>query len=176
MIQDTRLLHTQATRAVEADPEIRSLTDTELLGRIHDLRQERGALIVAHNYQEPAIQDLADVVGDSLDLARHATETDASLIVFCGVHFMAETAAILSPEKTVLIPDQEAGCSLAATITAQQLREWKSEYPDAVVVTYINTDARVKGEADYCCTSGNAEAVIRSKWSGRSARAPDSCT
>ncbi len=153
---------TQATRFVEADQEIRSLTTDELVGRIQDLRQQRCAMIVAHNYQVPAIQDLADVVGDSLDLARRATESDAPLIVFCGVHFMAETVAILAPHKTVLIPDREAACSLAAMITVQQLRQWKAEYPDAVVVAYINTDARVKAESDYCCTSGNAVAVIRS--------------
>jgi quinolinate synthase len=147
---------------VDADQEIRTLTTDDLVGRIEKLRRERGAMIVAHNYQVPAIQDLADVVGDSLDLARRATESDAPLIVFCGVHVMAETVAILAPQKTVLIPDREAGCSLAAMITVQQLRQWKAEYPDAVVVAYINTDARVKAESDYCCTSGNAVAVIRS--------------
>jgi quinolinate synthase len=118
-------------------------------------------VILAHNYQLPEVQDLADYVGDSLFLSRQAAATDAPCIVFCGVHFMAETAAILSPEKIVLLPDLEAGCSLADTITAAQLRRWKAEYPGAVVVSYVNTTAEVKAESDYCCTSGNAEAVIR---------------
>jgi quinolinate synthase len=106
------------------------------------------------------VQDVADYVGDSLGLSRQAAATDAEAIVFCGVHFMAETAKILSPEKTVLIPDLDAGCSLAASITAAQLRRWKAENPDAVVVSYVNTTAEVKAETDYCCTSGNAKAVI----------------
>jgi len=134
----------------------------ELLARITRLRQERNAVILAHNYQIPAIQDMADFVGDSLGLSQQAAATDAGVIVFCGVHFMAETAAILSPEKVVLLPDLEAGCSLAGTITAQQLREWKLEHPGAVVVSYVNTSAEVKAESDYCCTSSNAEAIIRS--------------
>ena len=117
-------------------------------------------MILAHNYQVPSVQDVADYVGDSLGLSRQAAATDASTIVFCGVHFMAETAAILSPEKTVLIPDLRAGCSLAASITAEQLREWKAKHPGAVVVSYVNTTAEVKAESDYCCTSGNAKAVI----------------
>jgi quinolinate synthase len=124
------------------------------------LAQERGAVILAHNYQVPEVQDVADYVGDSLGLSREAAGTDAEAIVFCGVHFMAETAAILSPEKTVLIPDPDAGCSLAASITADQLRAWKAENPGAVVVSYVNTTADVKAESDYCCTSGNAKAVI----------------
>ncbi len=118
-------------------------------------------MILAHNYQLPEVQDLADHVGDSLYLSRRAAATDAACIVFCGVHFMAETAAILSPQKLVLLPDLEAGCSLADTITAAQLRQWKAEHPGAVVVSYVNTTAEVKAESDYCCTSGNAEAVIR---------------
>ena len=127
---------------------------------VKELARERDAVILAHNYQVPEIQDVADYVGDSLGLSRQAAATEASAIVFCGVHFMAETAAILSPEKTVLIPDLDAGCSLAASITADQLRAWKAENPGAVVVSYVNTTAEVKAETDYCCTSGNAKAVI----------------
>ncbi len=127
---------------------------------VRALAAERNAVILAHNYQVPEVQDVADYVGDSLGLSREAAATDAETIVFCGVHFMAETAAILSPEKTVLIPDLDAGCSLAATITADQLRAWKAEHPGAVVVSYVNTTAEVKAETDYCCTSGNAKAVI----------------
>ena len=125
-----------------------------------ELARERGAVILAHNYQVPEVQDVADYVGDSLGLSRQAAATDSQAIVFCGVHFMAETAKILSPEKTVLIPDPDAGCSLAASITADQLRRWKAENPGAVVVSYVNTTADVKAETDYCCTSGNAKAVI----------------
>src|SRR6266511_2221082 len=124
------------------------------------LARERGAVILAHNYQVPEVQDVADYVGDSLGLSRQAAATDADAIVFCGVHFMAKTAKILSPEKTVLIPDPDAGCSLASSITAEQLRQWKAENPGAVVVSYVNTTADVKAETDYCCTSGNAKAVI----------------
>jgi quinolinate synthase len=135
---------------------------TDLIDRIRTLRRERNAVILAHNYQRPEVQDIADFVGDSLGLSQQAAATDASVIVFCGVHFMAETAAILSPEKTVLLPDVEAGCSLAATIDAAQLRAWRAEHPGAVVVSYVNTTAEVKALSDYCCTSSNAEAVIRS--------------
>jgi quinolinate synthase len=124
------------------------------------LARERGAVILAHNYQVPEVQDVADFVGDSLGLSRQAAATEEEAIVFCGVHFMAETAKILSPEKTVLIPDPDAGCSLASSITAEQLRQWKAENPGAVVVSYVNTTAEVKAETDYCCTSGNAKAVI----------------
>src|SRR6266536_6470836 len=127
---------------------------------VRRLAGERRAVILAHNYQVPWIQDVADFVGDSLALSRQAAETSADVIVFCGVHFMAETAKILSPEKTVLLPDLDAGCSLAASITADQLREWKTANPGAVVVSYVNTTAEVKAETDYCCTSGNAKAVI----------------
>jgi quinolinate synthase len=134
----------------------------QLVDRIERLRHERNAVILAHNYQRPEVQDIADFVGDSLGLSQQAAATDASVIVFCGVHFMAETAAILSPEKTVLLPDLEAGCSLAATISAEQLRAWRAEHPGAVVVSYVNTTAEVKALSDYCCTSSNAEAVIRS--------------
>jgi len=134
----------------------------QLVDRIDRLRRERNAVILAHNYQRPEVQDIADFVGDSLGLSQQAAATDASVIVFCGVHFMAETAAILSPEKMVLLPDLEAGCSLAATIDAEQLRAWKAEHPGAVVVSYVNTTAEVKALSHYCCTSSNAEAVIRS--------------
>jgi len=128
---------------------------------VRALARERDAVILAHNYQVPEVQDVADFVGDSLGLSREAAATDAEAIVFCGVHFMAETAAILAPDKTVLIPDLDAGCSLAASIDAQQLREWKAEHPGAVVVSYVNTTAEVKAESDYCCTSGNAKSVIQ---------------
>ena len=120
----------------------------------------RGATLLAHNYQLPAIQDVADHVGDSLALSRIAAEAPEDTIVFCGVHFMAETAKILSPEKTVLIPDQRAGCSLADSITADELRAWKDEHPDAVVVSYVNTTAAVKALTDICCTSSNAVDVV----------------
>lgn len=127
---------------------------------VRALARERDAVVLAHNYQLPEVQDVADFVGDSLGLSRQAAAADASTIVFCGVHFMAETAAILSPEKTVLIPDPDAGCSLAASITAEQLRTWKAQHPGALVVSYVNTSAEVKAESDYCCTSGNARAVV----------------
>ena len=140
---------------------------TTLQEEVRALAAEREAVILAHNYQVPEVQDVADYVGDSLGLSREAASTDADAIVFCGVHFMAETAAILSPEKTVLIPDPDAGCSLAASITADQLREWKAENPGAVVVSYVNTTAEVKAESDYCCTSGNAKAVIEAIPAGR---------
>ena len=133
---------------------------TTLHEEVRDLARTCNAVILAHNYQVPEVQDVADYVGDSLGLARQAAATDADTIVFCGVHFMAETAAILSPDKTVLIPDPKAGCSLASSITAEQLRAWKAEHPGAVVVSYVNTTAEVKAESDYCCTSGNAKAVI----------------
>lgn len=129
---------------------------------VNELKARRNAVILAHNYQVPEIQDVADYTGDSLALSRIAAETDADVIVFCGVHFMAESAKILSPEKTVLIPDKDAGCSLADSITAQQLTEWKAEHPDAVVVSYVNTTADVKALTDICCTSSNAVDVVES--------------
>ncbi|HEX9377038.1 MAG TPA: quinolinate synthase NadA [Actinomycetota bacterium] len=129
---------------------------------VRRLARERDAVILAHNYQVPWIQDVADFVGDSLELSRKAAAAEAREIVFCGVHFMAETAAILSPDKRVLIPDLEAGCSLSDTITAEQLREWKAGHPGAVVVAYVNTTAEVKAESDICCTSQNAAAVVAS--------------
>ena len=124
------------------------------------LAEERNAVILAHNYQVPEVQDVADYVGDSLGLSQQAAATDADVIVFAGVHFMAETAAILAPDRVVLIPDLEAGCSLAATIDAAALQRWKGENPGAVVVSYVNTTAEVKALSDYCCTSGNARKVI----------------
>ncbi len=134
--------------------------DPALHAAIRALAAERNAVILAHNYERPEIQDVADYVGDSLGLSREAARTDADVIVFCGVHFMAETAAILSPGKTVLLPDLAAGCSLASTINARELIAWKAEHPGAVVVSYVNTTAEVKAESDYCCTSGNAVDVI----------------
>jgi quinolinate synthase len=131
-----------------------------LQNEVRELASQRGAVILAHNYQLPEIQDVADYVGDSLGLSQRAAAADVDTIVFCGVHFMAETASVLCPEKTVLIPDPDAGCSLADSITADQLREWKSAHPGAVVVMYVNTTAEVKAETDYCCTSANAVAVV----------------
>ena len=135
-------------------------TISRMQDEVRALARERDAVILAHNYQVPEVQDVADFVGDSLGLSRQAAATESEAIVFCGVHFMAETASILSPDKTVLIPDLDAGCSLAASITGEQLRAWKAEHPGAVVVSYVNTTAEVKAESDYCCTSGNAKAVI----------------
>src|SRR5699024_8986288 len=134
----------------------------ELFEAINKLKEEKNAVVLAHNYEVPDVQDIADYVGDSLGLSRQAAKTDAEVIVFCGVHFMAETASIISPDKTVLIPDLDAGCSLADSITADQLRAWKAEHPGAVVVAYINTTAAVKAECDYCCTSSNAVQIVES--------------
>lgn len=131
-----------------------------LVTGIKKMKEQRNAVILAHNYMVPEVQDIADYIGDSLGLSRQAGETEADVIVFCGVHFMAETASIISPDKKVLIPDLDAGCSLAESITVQQLREWKAQHPDALTVTYINTSAAVKAECDYCCTSSNAVDVV----------------
>ena len=134
---------------------------TALVEQIVALKAQRRAAILAHNYQIPAVQDVADVVADSLRMARAATEIDAPVLVICGVHFMAETAAIANPDKTVLIPDPAAGCSLADTITPEDVRRWRAGHPGGLVVAYVNCSAAVKAEADYCCTSGNAIAVIK---------------
>ena len=131
------------------------------------LKKERRAVILAHNYQRGELQDIADFTGDSLGLTQQAAKTDAKVIVFCGVHFMAETAAIMNPGKLVLIPDREAGCSLAAMISGESLRRWKAEHPGAVVVSYINCTAEVKAESDYICTSTNAQKVIEAVPAGR---------
>src|SRR6478735_6105365 len=136
--------------------------DEEWAAEVRRLADLRGATLLAHNYQLPAIQDVADHVGDSLALSRIAADAPEDTIVFAGVHFMAETAKILSPDKTVLIPDQRAGCSLADSITADELRAWKAEHPGAVVVSYVNTTAAVKAETDICCTSSNAVEVVQS--------------
>jgi quinolinate synthase len=143
-------------------PTEQAAADPGLPERIDRLRRDRNAVILAHNYQLPEVQDVADFVGDSLGLSQQAAQTDADVIVFCGVHFMAETAAILSPDRSVLLPDLRAGCSLSDTITADQLRAWKAQHPGAVVVSYVNTSAEVKAESDYCCTSSNAVAVVNS--------------
>ncbi|MBC7460435.1 MAG: quinolinate synthase NadA [Thermoleophilia bacterium] len=150
-----------ASLQIPRDPSARDpARQAALIESINRLREETNAVILAHNYQYPEIQDIADYVGDSLGLSQYAATTDADVIAFCGVHFMAETAKILNPSKTVLLPSLAAGCSLADTITAAQLREWKSQFPGAVVVSYVNTTADVKAESDYCCTSGNAQAII----------------
>jgi quinolinate synthase len=132
----------------------------ELEDKIKDFKKKRNAIILAHNYQLPEVQDIADFRGDSLELSRMAAKTDAQVIVFCGVHFMAETASILCPQKKVIVPDINAGCPMANMITAQELKKIKKEHPRATVVGYVNTSAEVKAELDYCCTSTNAVAVV----------------
>jgi quinolinate synthase len=157
-MQELPTIHT-ATPDALSPAEIAALSD-----EVRALAAERNAVILAHNYQLPEIQDVAHHMGDSLGLSRQAAATDADAIAFCGVHFMAETASILSPEKTVLIPDLDAGCSLADSIDADQLRAWKAEHPGAMVVMYVNTSAEVKAETDYCCTSSNAVKVVEHIW------------
>jgi quinolinate synthase len=145
-------------------PELSPEETRELGTEVRELAAARNAVILAHNYQVPEVQDVADLTGDSLQLSREAADTPADVIAFCGVHFMAETASVLSPEKTVLIPDPGAGCSLSESITADQLRAWKAEHEGAVVVMYVNTSAEVKAETDYCCTSSNAVQVVEHVW------------
>src|SRR3979409_1038776 len=148
----------QAHRMVDKTAKLHA----ELQPEIRTPARARKPVILAPNYDRPEVQDVADFVGDSLGLSREAAKTKADVIVFCGVHFMAETAAMLSPQKTVLLPDLAAGCSLADTIDADQLRAWKAEHPGAVVVAYVNTSAAVKAESDICCTSSNAVDVVAS--------------
>lgn len=139
-----------------------NLSKNQYIEEILSLKKENNAVILAHNYQLPEVQDVADFVGDSLALSRSAEKTKADTIVFCGVHFMAETASIICPDKNVLIPDPSAGCSLASSINSKELENWKKEHPDAVVVSYVNTSADVKALSDYCCTSSNAVKVVNS--------------
>ncbi|PMQ01485.1 MAG: quinolinate synthase [Dictyoglomus sp. NZ13-RE01] len=132
----------------------------DIVERIRKLKKERNAIILAHNYQLPEVQDIADFVGDSLELSRIAKEVKEEVIVFCGVHFMAETASILAPEKTIILPDINAGCPLANMITSEDIKKLREKYPNALVVAYVNTSAEVKAESDYCCTSANAISVV----------------
>lgn len=148
-------------------------TETELIQKINQLRSKRNAVILAHNYQLGEVQDIADISGDSLELSRRAAAADADVIVFCGVHFMAETAKILSPDKTVLLPDAHAGCPMADMINVNRLREFKAQYPGVPVVAYVNTTAEVKAESDICCTSANAIEVIESVQSDEIIFIPD---
>jgi quinolinate synthase len=148
-------------------------TDTELVNRINQLRKERNAVILVHNYQLGEVQDIADFAGDSLELSRKAAATDADIIVFCGVHFMAETAKILSPQKTVLIPDPQAGCPMADMIDLPRLREFKSQHPGLPVVAYVNTTAEVKAESDICVTSANALKIVESLFANEFIFIPD---
>ncbi len=146
---------------------------TDVLARIGETKKRRNAVILAHNYQVPEVQDAADFVGDSLELSRKAAGLDADVIVFCGVHFMAETAAILSPGKTVLLPEIEAGCPMADMVNGRELRAWKAQYPGLPVVCYVNTSAEVKAESDICCTSSNAVGVVNSLGAGELLFVPD---
>lgn len=139
-----------------------SASTTYLVDKINRLKKERNAIVLSHNYQVSEIQDIADFIGDSLELSRKATQVQADVLLFCGVHFMAETAAILNPDKTVLIPDLTAGCSMSDMVTVEKVRELKARHPGAVVVCYVNTSAAVKAESDICCTSSNAEQVVNS--------------
>jgi quinolinate synthase len=134
--------------------------DLNILNEISNLKKTKNAVILAHNYQIPEVQDIADFIGDSLGLARKAVELESEIIVFCGVHFMAETASILCPNKKILLPDLDAGCSLADSINVEQLKEWKKKNPGAVIVSYVNTTAEIKAESDYCFTSSNAVKII----------------
>jgi quinolinate synthase len=148
------------TLSPPAEPALSPARIDRLQAEVRALAEERNAVVLAHNYQVPEVQDVAHFVGDSLGLSRQAAAASEDTIAFCGVHFMAETASILSPDKTVLLPDLDAGCSLADSITADALRAWKAEHPGAIVVMYVNTTAAVKAETDYCCTSSNAVQVV----------------
>src|SRR5919112_1657323 len=139
-----------------------NLTLDQYTKEIFSLKKERDAIILAHNYQLPEVQDVADFIGDSLALSRKAEKTNAKNIIFCGVHFMAETASIICPDKDVFIPDVNAGCSLASSINSSELMNWKKEHPKAIVVSYVNTSAEIKALSDYCCTSSNAVKVVQS--------------
>ncbi|MCB9077701.1 MAG: quinolinate synthase NadA, partial [Anaerolineaceae bacterium] len=151
------------TKLADVVPEFELHYKAELAAEINQLKRERNAVILGHNYMEPALfHSIPDFTGDSLALSRQAAATDKDIIVFCGVEFMAETAKILNPNKTVLLPAEKAGCSLAASITAEDVRQLKAQFPGVPVVTYINTYADVKAESDVCCTSGNAVAVVES--------------
>jgi len=141
---------------------MRNKTQEEIIQKIQDLKKKRKAVILAHNYQIPEVQDIADFTGDSLELSKKAHNTEAKVIVFCGVSFMAETASVLSPDKKVIIPDNRAGCTLADMITVDKLKDIKSKHPDAVVISYVNTTAEVKAESDICCTSSNSVQVVNS--------------
>ncbi|HJP34117.1 MAG TPA: quinolinate synthase NadA [Candidatus Latescibacteria bacterium] len=153
---------TQVSQPATGPSPFNHLPEGELIEQIDRLRQEKNAVILAHNYQIPQIQDLACVTGDSLGLSMEASKTDADIILFCGVHFMAESAKILSPQKRVFLPHLGAGCALADAITVESLFEWKERYPEHTVVTYVNSTAEVKAESDICCTSANAVSVVRS--------------
>ncbi len=141
---------------------MKNMKNSDIADRIKELKEKRNAVLIAHNYQIGEVQDVADFVGDSLELSQKAAQIESDIIVFCGVHFMAETAAILSPEKTVLLPEIDAGCPMADMITASDMREWKKRYPGRQAVCYVNTTAEVKAECDICCTSANAVEVVES--------------
>ncbi|MEE8377002.1 MAG: quinolinate synthase NadA [Candidatus Aminicenantaceae bacterium] len=141
---------------------MKNTKNTDISSRIEELKKKHNAVLIAHNYQIGEVQDVADFVGDSLELSQKAAQIESDIIVFCGVHFMAETAAILSPEKTVLLPEKDAGCPMADMITASDMREWKKRYPGRKIVCYVNTTAEVKAEGDICCTSSNAVEVVES--------------
>jgi len=164
---------TQTYDAVAGQYHYSDIPQEELIAQINRLRQEKNAVILAHNYQVPEVQDIADFTGDSLGLSLEATETDAEIIAFCGVLFMAESAKILNPEKRVFLPHLGAGCSLADSITPESLDDWKERYPDHTVVTYINSSAEVKAESDICCTSANAVSVVRSLGTDKVLFTPD---
>ena len=153
--------------------ERKKVNKSEIAKRIEQLKKERNAVIIAHNYQIEEVQDVADFLGDSLQLSQEAAKLEEEVIVFCGVHFMAETAAILSPDKTVLMPDLSAGCPMADMITASELRDWKKQYPGRKVVSYVNTSAEVKAESDICCTSSNAVQVVEAVEGDEILFAPD---